>query len=157
MSGFRAWVELKRNWWLSDDELGAGAVRRRGEAPAGGKAGMEGGNAVESIREVRTVGDSVVVALAGDVDMRSTPATYPALSTLDEQHRPQRLVLNLEKVTYLDSSGLGMFLEIFRRVRARGGRMVFCHLPDQVRGVFEITHLDRYFDVFATEAEALVG
>lgn len=117
---------------------------------------MDGISQVECIQEVRTVGDTLVVALVGDVDMRVTPAALPVLLSLCER-RPARLVLHLGKVAYLDSSGLGMLIEVFRKTRTQDGRMVLCNIPDQVRGVIEITHLDRFFTIVATEAEALSG
>lgn len=88
--------------------------------------------------------------------MRRMPDTHGALIAICAR-QPQRLVISLEQVTYLDSSGLGMLIELFRRVRGYEGRMVVCAVPPQVMGLFQITHLDKFFPIFATEAEALTG
>ena len=158
MSSFRVWLDIKRNWWIPFGEpaVDVDSWTRKRHRPDRMEANMDGIGEVSNVRTVRQVHDGVVVILAGDVDMRSTPVSFPALTALVDKS-PQRMVLNLEKVAYLDSSGLGMLIELFRRMRAYGGRLLLCCVPEQVRGVIEITRVDRFFPIFASEAEALAG
>ena len=57
----------------------------------------------------------------------------------------------------MDSSGIGTLVEVFRRVNAYKGQLALCGMNDRVHGVFEITKLDKFFKIFATESEAIAG
>ncbi len=106
------------------------------------------------VKDVRRQGSAVVVALRGGVDLHHTPAVHKALVQACEQ-RPAKLVVNLEEVDYMDSSGLGTLVEVFRRVHQYNGSFALCGANHRVQSVLEITRLDRFFKVFATEQEAL--
>ena len=107
-----------------------------------------------TVKEVSRKGTTMVVALAGEVDLHHTPEVHKALVTAC-QEQPKKLVINLESVSYLDSSGIGTLVEVFRRVNGFGGKLVLCGLNDRVHSVFEITKLDKFFKICKSEAEAL--
>ncbi|MBI4579261.1 MAG: STAS domain-containing protein [Planctomycetes bacterium] len=112
------------------------------------------GEGVDCVKEVRTVGADIVVVLAGAVDLHHTPQVHKALVGACEE-RPRQLVVNLTEVSYMDSSGIGTLVEVFRRVNAYKGGLALCGLNERVRSVFEITKLDKFFKIFATESEAM--
>jgi anti-sigma B factor antagonist len=107
-----------------------------------------------TVKGVRRNGTTTVVVLAGEVDLHHTPEVHKAL-VVACQEQPKKLVVNLESVSHLDSSGIGTLVEVFRRVNAFGGKLLLCGLNDRVHSVFEITKLDTFFNIFGTEAEAL--
>lgn len=109
-----------------------------------------------SIKAVRRNGSAIIVALAGAVDLHHTPEVHKALVAACEQ-RPQRLIVELTGVSYMDSSGIGTLVDVFRRVNAYKGKLVLCGMNDRVHSVFEITKLDKFFTICATEAEALAA
>jgi len=108
----------------------------------------------ECVKEVRRSGPDTVVSLRGAVDLHHTPEVHRTLVSACEQ-KPRRLVINLTDVTYMDSSGIGTLVEVFRRVNAYNGDLALCGMNERVHSVFEITKLDRFFKIFATESEAL--
>jgi len=108
------------------------------------------------VKEVREKGSAIVVVLTGTVDMHHTPEVHKALIAACNL-KPERLVINLEKVTYMDSSGIGTLVEVFRRVNAYHGKLGLCGLNDRVYSVFEITRLDKFFKIYESEAEALAA
>ena len=110
--------------------------------------------ASKTVREVRCEGDATVVVLTGEVDLHHTPEVHKALVAAC-QREPKRLVVNLEGVSYLDSSGIGTLVEVFRRVNGFGGKLALCGLSDRVHSVFEITKLDKFFKIYESEPEAL--
>jgi len=57
------------------------------------------------------------------------------------------IVLDLGKVAFIDSSGLGALVFGLREARKRGGTLKLCHLQDQVRSIFEITRLNKIFEI----------
>lgn len=105
------------------------------------------------VKGVRRAGESTIVSLVGDVDLHHSPALHAALVEVAGE-RPRRLVLDLTEVPYIDSSGVGTFVEVFRRVTAYKGRMIFFGLSSRVRSVFEITKLDKFFTICDTEEQA---
>lgn len=108
------------------------------------------------VKEVRRQGTATVVVLTGEVDLHHTPEVHKALVAACEQ-KPPSLVINLQEVSYMDSSGIGTLVEVLRRVNAYQGKLGLCHMNDRVYSVFEITKLDHFFKIYKTEAEALAG
>lgn len=106
------------------------------------------------VREVRRGEDGTVVSLSGDVDLHHSPALHAALVELAAE-RPRRLVIDLKDVPFMDSSGVGTFVEVFRRVSAYKGKMIFFGLGSRVRSVFEITKLDKFFTICDDEQQAI--
>jgi len=65
-----------------------------------------------------------------------------------------RLVLvDLQAVTFIDSSGLGGLVNAFKTARAVGGKLVLCSVPDQARMLFEITGTDQVFEIYPNRIE----
>ena len=65
-----------------------------------------------------------------------------------------RTVLDLSRLRFLDSSGLGAFLSCLRRVNAKGGDLKLCGMSKQVRAVFELVRMHKVFAIFPTKEEA---
>jgi len=112
------------------------------------------GQEQKPVKEVRREGAALVVVLAGEIDMRHTPDVHSVL--LDAcRKQPSVLVVNLEEVTHLDSSGIGMLVDVFRRVKEFGGQLALCGVRPEIYALFEITRLNALFSFYPTEAEAL--
>lgn len=94
-----------------------------------------------------------VLKLSGDVDLRSVPQLREALATA-VQTPGQHILIDLAGVPYMDSSGVGTLVFVKREVERRGGTVALVGLQSRVRGVFEITHLDAFFDIYDSLDEA---
>jgi anti-sigma B factor antagonist len=66
--------------------------------------------------------------------------------------KPANVSVNLSDVSYIDTSGLATLLEAVRIARRQGTRLILGGIHDQPRYLFEITHLDRLFDMAEPEA-----
>ena len=66
-----------------------------------------------------------------------------------------KVVFDLTRLRFLDSSGLGAFLSCLRRLNAKGGDLKVCGMSKQVRGVFELVRMHRIFDILGTREEAV--
>lgn len=69
----------------------------------------------------------------------------------------RKLILNLEKVTYLDSSGVGELVGCYTSVKNKNGGLRICGLNQRIFGLIKMTSLHSVFDVKDSEAEALAG
>ena len=68
-----------------------------------------------------------------------------------------RIVVDLKKVAFVDSSGLATLIEALQKVHAYAGKLVLCCLSPTVLGVFQLANLDNIFQIRATRADALEG
>ncbi len=66
-----------------------------------------------------------------------------------------KLALDLSRLRFVDSSGLGAFISCLRKLNAKGGDLKLYGMSKQVRAVFELVRMDRIFDILATKDEAV--
>ena len=66
-----------------------------------------------------------------------------------------KVVIDLSRIESIDSSGLGSLVSAFRRTREAGGDLCLCGLSRQVRGAFDLTHLDDVISIYDDTEEAL--
>jgi anti-sigma B factor antagonist len=67
----------------------------------------------------------------------------------------QQVLVDLSRLDFVDSSGLGAFLICLRHAQAQGGDMKLCSMLPQVRQLFELVRLHRLFHIFDTQDAAL--
>jgi anti-sigma B factor antagonist len=65
------------------------------------------------------------------------------------------MVIDLSRLRFVDSSGLGVFISCLRKLNAKGGDLKLCGMTKQVRAVFELVRMHRVFDIFATKEDAV--
>jgi anti-sigma B factor antagonist len=66
-----------------------------------------------------------------------------------------KLVLDLSRLSFVDSSGLGAMLSCLRQVSAKAGDLKLCGLSKQVRALFELVRMHRIFDIYGTREQAV--
>ncbi len=71
------------------------------------------------------------------------------------------VLVDLKDVTFVDSSGLGALVVALKTVRTSGGKFYICSINEQVKILFELTSMDRVFEVYenreAFDAAVLTG
>ena len=65
----------------------------------------------------------------------------------------QIILVDFTDVTFMDSSGLGTLVLALKKVRTAGIKMFLCSINEQVRMLFELTSMDRVFDIFDNREE----
>jgi anti-anti-sigma factor len=68
-----------------------------------------------------------------------------------------RMVINLAHVNYVDSSGLGALIEMHRKAKAQGGRLLLCNLGPNLKQALEMARLLPIFETCPTEAAAVAA
>ena len=107
------------------------------------------------VPSVRQEGDATVAALRGEIDLHNSPQVRTALLKYLDDNKPQKLVLNLAEVPYMDSSAIAVLVEALQRLRRTGGKIFLTNLQPRVKGLLEIARLDSIFSIVPTEADAL--
>ncbi len=94
-----------------------------------------------------------ILPLEGEIDLHVSPQIGTALNALIEK-KPPLLLVDLSKVTYIDSSGLAVLIEAMQNVSGYGGKFALCGLQEGVRPIFEIARLDQVFRIFPDTSAA---
>jgi len=103
----------------------------------------------------RRIGNVTVLDMDGNIKISGNNVALPkAIRSLVDQGRNQ-VVLNLARVTYIDSSGLGELISSHVTVTNRGGQIKLLNLTQRLQDLMTITKLLPIFDVFGNEPEAV--
>ena len=89
------------------------------------------------------------------LDEPTIQAIAEQLFSLVDTDGKRKLLLNFGNVEYMSSAALGKLITLNKKVQAAGGRLILCNIDPQIREVFEITKLDKLFDIRNEEQEAL--
>lgn len=96
----------------------------------------------------------VILDLSGEIDINTSPEVRKSFERLIKEEK-KKILINFSEVTYIDSSGLATLVEMLQRLKRYDGSLRLVNLSQKVKALFEITKLDRLFNIFAQEAEAL--
>ena len=100
--------------------------------------------------------DIPVLDVVGEIDIYTTPQFKEAVSEAIDQNKPA-IVINMEKVTYMDSSGFGTLLSATKRLRPLDGALYLSGCNEGIQRMLQITRLNTIFGVYSSEQEALAA
>jgi anti-sigma B factor antagonist len=103
-----------------------------------------------------TVDGVTLVRLDGDLDTTSSPLAQDAINQIIDDGAKQLLV-NLENVSFVSSTGLRVLLSTAKRLGSEAGSLKISNLNETVNEVFEISGFITILNVFPTEEDALQG
>jgi len=102
----------------------------------------------------RTVDDRTVVEVGGEIDVYTAPKLREQLVELINSGH-YHLIVNLEGVDFLDSTGLGVLVGALKRVRAHEGSLLLVCTQERLLKIFRITGLAKVFPIYeSVEAAA---
>jgi anti-sigma B factor antagonist len=91
-------------------------------------------------------GNETVLKIEGTLDAVTAPELRSVVDDLVNESRKE-VTLDLADLRLIDSSGVGVIVSLFKRVRANGGQVRITGLRDQPRAIFRLLRLDRVFPV----------
>lgn len=97
-----------------------------------------------------------VLAPTGRLDVAGAPALREAIGEA-VRGGPSKVVIDMEGVTFVDSTGLGSVISALKQLRNSQGELRLAAPNQQVRVVLELTTLDKVFPYYASVEEALTG
>ena len=106
------------------------------------------------IGQVKKTGRVTLLSLEGSFELGKEAKLKEALL----QHMSMaeaEIVLNLKDVDFIDSACLGALISVARRVRSSGGDIRLAQLNPEVASIFQITRLDKVFQIFDQPEEAV--
>jgi anti-sigma B factor antagonist len=103
----------------------------------------------------RGAGDVVILDLLGKITIgEGSVQLRDAVSNLLESGR-QRIILNLQGVNYVDSSGIGELVSRYTTTKNQGGQLKLLQLPKKIKDLLMITKLLTVFEIYEDEETAL--
>jgi len=99
--------------------------------------------------------DVLVVRLSGELDHHEAESLRDEWKDMIYNNPVKHIILNLESVTFMDSSGLGVVLGRYKEVMQLGGEMVICSISPPVKRLFEMSGLFKIIRFEENEAFAL--
>ncbi|MGB7847512.1 MAG: STAS domain-containing protein [Candidatus Acidiferrum sp.] len=97
----------------------------------------------------------VILDLSGDIDLAHSPAMRKVLLGEIKEKHTAKVFLNLKNVRYIDSSGIASLVEGLKASRDLGSRMILYALSPSVREVMELSRLQKIFEIYENEEQAL--
>ena len=107
------------------------------------------------IHEAET-GSHHVLPLEGEIDLHVSQRIAAELRSLIRD-KPEKLLVDFSKVSYIDSSGLAVLIEGMQMVEAYHGKLYLVGMQESVRIIFETSRLDQVFRIRSSIADALAA
>ncbi len=107
--------------------------------------------------EVEQIGDVTVVNFIDRkiLDEQNIQVIGEQLFGLVDEEGCRKLLLNFGNVEFLSSAALGKLITLNKKLQAAKGRLILCNIDPQIHEVFEITKLDKFFNIQKEEQTAL--
>ncbi|UCZ53688.1 STAS domain-containing protein [Bacillus shivajii] len=102
--------------------------------------------------DIQEQNNADVVYLTGEVDVYTSAKLKESLAPLTEKGQ-NTLIVDLSQVSYIDSTGLGIFIGALKSVDKAGGTLKISGVNDRVKRLFEITGLNEVIDIDASQRE----
>jgi anti-sigma B factor antagonist len=99
--------------------------------------------------------NSVIFDISGDIDLANSPSMRKALLGEIKDKHTRKVYLNLKNVRYIDSSGIASLVEGLKASRDNGGRLILFGLSSSVREVMELSRLQKIFEIYDSEEQAV--
>ena len=102
----------------------------------------------------RENGGIVILDIQGEIDLYNAPEIKDNIQKLIEAQK-YNIIINLEKVSYIDSSGIGALISSLSNLKKYQGGLKIINVYASVKKVFELTKLTSFFEIYDSEEEAL--
>lgn len=100
--------------------------------------------------DVLELDNKCTVKLTGEIDVYTAPRLIDSLLPLTKK-KGNKILIDLEKVTYLDSTGLGVFISAYKSSKENDSAIKLVHVRDRVLRLFQVTGLDQIMDLKSEE------
>ena len=103
--------------------------------------------------DVKADGDVQIMSIGGQLDAFTVSDLKNELGKLTSANRT-KIILNLGKVDYANSTAIGAIVSTAQQLRKRKGDVKLCGLSEEIRKVFDLVGASKILEIFKTEQEA---
>jgi len=97
----------------------------------------------------------LVVYLEGRLDVSVANEVEEGLSELIDSGDHRKVVLNMDGIDYMSSSGFRACISTLRKLNAKEGALKMCNIKPAVKRIFDVIELTSLFDIYSSEEEAI--
>ena len=94
--------------------------------------------------DLKKDGELLFVDLQGDLDINSNKEFKEKVNSVQGV---KKIIVNCENLSYIDSTGLGAFISIYKHIKEKGEKLVIIGLKPHIKKIFLITDLDKVFEI----------
>ncbi|MGM9925943.1 MAG: anti-sigma F factor antagonist [Bacillus sp. (in: firmicutes)] len=105
--------------------------------------------------DMETRGDVLCIRLSGELDHHTAEELKNQAMRAIENNNIRHIILNLEQLSFMDSSGLGVILGRYKQIKHHKGEMVVCAISPFVKRLFEMSGLFKIIQQETSESVAL--
>lgn len=105
--------------------------------------------------DLKTHSDVLIIRLVGELDHHTADQVRNQVETKIESEGIRHILLNLEELSFMDSSGLGVILGRYKQITQLGGKMIICAISPSIYRLFELSGMFKILKIVDSEEQAL--
>lgn len=105
--------------------------------------------------EIKEEKNVKIVKLTGQIRISTQNEFKDLLDDIAKKDSEKTLILSLDGVIYMNSAGLGIIIDTYKKFKENKGRMILCDLMPDISKLFEVTRINRFLEIYDSEKEAL--
>ncbi len=105
----------------------------------------------------RMENNAVVISIEGNIALDGVNEAKAYMKPHLDDSEVKGLLLNFETVNFIDSSGIGLIVSIFKTMQEKSGKLVLTNLSKKNEEIFSITRLNKILDIYPSEAEGVAS
>lgn len=110
---------------------------------------------MEHVQVTNLSGEKAVAKLIGRLDVTVSGEVEEKLMEIIEKDNIRHLILNMEQVEYMSSSGFRVAIALLRRLKDKDGSLKICCVRPAVKRIFDVIELTSLFEIYDTQEEAV--
>lgn len=100
---------------------------------------------------MKTIGNHKVFELVGSLDIYSASKMKKEINAILEDEEVDSLVLDMSKVTHMDSSGIALLANLQKKMKSEGSKFALLKVTNDIMAVLKLSSLDNFFTILPSE------
>ncbi|MCB1179832.1 MAG: STAS domain-containing protein [Leptospiraceae bacterium] len=101
----------------------------------------------------RNKGPHKIYELVGSLDIYSASKMKKEINAVIDEEEIDSLVLDMAKVTHMDSSGIALIANLQKKMKSSGSKFALLNVTNDIMAVLRLSSLDNFFTIFSSEAD----
>jgi len=104
--------------------------------------------------EMKELNGVKIIRMVGQVRISTQNDFKDILDELVEECEGRAVIINMDGIVYMNSTGLGIIIDTYKKFKELKGRLILCNLLPDIMNLFEVTRLNRFIEIYGSESEA---
>ncbi len=101
----------------------------------------------------KTIGNHKVFELVGSLDIYSASKMKKEINSILDEEEIESLVLDMSKVTHMDSSGIALLANLQKKMKTEGSKFALLKVTNDIMAVLKLSSLDNFFTILQSESD----